>query len=95
MTKEYCGDKAHENQVNYVKETKKPEDMNMDQFLKRLDSMNAALESLKEGGTNFAVEELNAQVISKALPGRIAIDYLKQGADLFTTKDEIKNVLRR
>ena len=69
--------------------------MSMRQFLKRLDSMITALEILKEGGTSCAVEELNAQIISKASPGSISIDFLKQGADSLTTKDETKDALRR
>ena len=51
---------------------KKLEDMSMHQFLKRLDPMNNAFTSLIEGGKSFAVEEINMQVISKALPVRIA-----------------------
>ena len=64
--------------------------MSMDQFLKRLDSMNTALVSLKERGTSFAVEEVNTQVMPKALPGRIKIDLLKKGTDLSTKKDIVK-----
>ena len=88
MTKEHWVEKARESQVSHVKQTKKPECMSMRQFLKRLDSMITALEILKEGGTSCAVEELNAQIISKASPGSISIDFLKQGADSLTTKDE-------
>ena len=66
-TKECCGEKACDNKFSYIKETKKLEDMSMNQFLKRLDSMSAVLVILKRGGTSFTVEELNTQVTSKAL----------------------------
>ena len=68
MKKEHCGEKTHDKQVSYVKETNKPDEMSMDHFLKRLDSINDVLVNLKEGSASFEVEELNTQVISKAFP---------------------------
>ena len=54
--------------------------------------MNNAL-NFYEDGLSLSVIELNKQVIVKALPARMAVDYIKQRGKNFTTKEEIKKLL--
>ena len=62
IMKNHCGEKVHEHKVKCMQNTKKLEDMKMDQFLKRSDSTSTILTRLKEGGKSFSVEEMGNQV---------------------------------
>ena len=78
MMKEHCGEKAHEHYVKCMRNTKKPEDMKIDQFIKYPDNTSTSLTRLKEGGTSFSVEEMSNQVTQKVFPGIIVVDYLNR-----------------
>ena len=91
--KEHCGEKAHEYQVKCIRNTKKPEDTKIDQFLKCSDNTSTSLTRLKEGGTSFSVEEMSNQVTQKVFPGIIVVDYLNRVLDTLSTKGKIKKVL--
>jgi len=95
MTKEYCGEKCYENQLEYMKRTKKPEEIDIRNFLKRLDFMNNSLPKLKDGGTSLSKADLNELCITKDISVSMALDYLKQGGDQLTDMDDIKTLLTR
>ena len=78
MMKEHCGEKAHKYHVKCMRNTKKPEEMKIDQFLKYSDNTSTSLTRLKEGGTSFSVEEMSNQVTQKVFPGIIVVDYLNR-----------------
>jgi len=93
LTKFVCGEDAYDAQVNHLKYTKKPEDMTMSQWLKRIEAINRMLPRLKPSGKQLTIEELNKYVISENIPGKMAVSYIGQGGKRFTKKDEIKTML--
>eukprot|EP00957_Ditylum_brightwellii_P204779 15340837-Ditylum_brightwellii.AAC.1 len=93
LTKFICGEDAYDAQVNYLKYTKKPEDMTMLQWLKRIKVNNRMLPCLKPSGKQLMIKELNKYVILENIPGKMAVSYIGQGGKRFTKKDEIKTIL--
>eukprot|EP00957_Ditylum_brightwellii_P078330 5955975-Ditylum_brightwellii.AAC.1 len=93
LTKFICGKDAYNSQVNYLKFTKKPDDMTMSQWLKRVKAINRILPCLKPSSKQLTIKELNKYVISENIPGKMAVLYIGQGGKRFMKKDEIKTML--
>ena len=61
--------------MNYER---KPNDINMKDFFAKLVQMNNMIVILDPNTTKHSTTELS-KIIAKALPGRLAIDHIKQG----------------
>ena len=88
------GEDAYERQEEYMKTEVKPNEMTMMNWLKRLEYINTQKSNLKQGVFSWMLAELNKNCISKTLPTRIRIDYIKQGGKRLTSKAEIKTLLK-
>eukprot|EP00957_Ditylum_brightwellii_P068547 5204522-Ditylum_brightwellii.AAC.1 len=63
LTKFVCDKGAYNTQDNYLKDTKKPEDMTMLQWPKRIKAINKMLPHLKPNSLKTTIANMNKYVI--------------------------------
>eukprot|EP00957_Ditylum_brightwellii_P071782 5456571-Ditylum_brightwellii.AAC.1 len=61
LTRSICGKNAFDNQEEYLKNTRKPDDMTVAQWLKRIEVINKVLPLLKSGGQSMTIPKWNKQ----------------------------------
>ena len=76
LTRIPLGKDAYNDQVKYLRDTRKPRDINVTSWTRQLKTINSYLELMKKGGKAFTEEELIRQVIAKNAP-RVWIDNFK------------------
>ena len=92
LTEDICGEYAADNQREYMNNERKPKDMSMNEFFAKLLQMNNMIPILDLSTSKYNTSELG-KIIAKVLPGRLVVDYIKQGEKKLTTEGEIKILL--
>jgi len=68
LTSAVLGEDALRNQKEYLKNTPKPENMSVKQWINRIKNINSYLPLMQEDGRAFSEEDLIAEVITKNIP---------------------------
>jgi len=68
LTSAVLGEDALRNQKEYLKNTPKPENMSVKQWVNRIKNINSYLPLMQEDGRAFSEEDLIAEVITKNIP---------------------------
>lgn len=92
LVNEECGPDAYDEQLEYMKTTAKPEDMDVNTWWRRLFAMNKSL-TVFEGGSQLTMSQFNKEVIMPGLNSRMRVKYIEQGGKKFATKNDIKELL--
>lgn len=61
------GDEAHDDQVEYLKDTRKPHDMDVSKWIQRMKTINSYLPTLKDGASSLTEVQL-VKIITKNVP---------------------------
>ena len=84
-----AGADALRDQRKYMESTTFPSDMLPSEAARRAFRMNERTKFLKPNTTPWSDTELNERVISRNLPGTALIEYVKDGGEDLTEKEEI------
>jgi hypothetical protein len=75
LTSTVLGSNAFQNQKEYLKNTPKPENMSVKQWLNRLKNINSYLPLMEQDGQAFSEADLISEVITKNIPSAWTKDY--------------------
>ena len=67
MVETLIGDEAHDDQVEYLKDTRKPHDMDASKWIQRMKTINSYLPTLKDGASSLTEIQL-VKIITKNVP---------------------------
>ena len=78
------GNYAHDKQVEYLKATKKPRKLTVDEWLRRIRNINTQLENMDREETKLTDKELIKEVILPNVPASIKVQLKMQGGRMLT-----------
>ena len=85
--KKNCGNEAHEKQLSYMENTRKPFNMSMMDWIEKIEEINSYLPVLDDNEDPLSIEEINRKIICKNLVGQDAVEYLRQGGKRLSDRD--------
>lgn len=91
-TNSILGLNAHSNQIEYLKTTKKPKNLSVDEWMRRIQNINLHLANMENGARLLTDRELIKEVIIPNIPIRIKYQLKIQGGSTLTW-DRVNEIL--